>query len=178
MRPRIVVPLFVFVALVGLLAVGLGGNPRLIPVPRLEQYAPQFALPRLHDPSAALASSDLRGRASLLNVWASWCVSCRVEHELLMELSRSREVVIYGLNYKDQRADALRWLEYYGNPFEASAFDSDGRVAVKYGVYGVPETFVIDRRGIIRYKHVGPLDRKVLQESILPMVRRLNEGRA
>jgi len=116
-------------------------------------------------------------RVALLNVWASWCVSCRIEHESLVQLAPSNTVAIDGLNYKDRREDALRWLDYYGNPYAASAVDAYGLVAIDYGVYRVPETFVIDSRGVIRHRHVGPIDRKALDNTILPLVRRLAEGR-
>ncbi|RMD71764.1 MAG: DsbE family thiol:disulfide interchange protein, partial [Gammaproteobacteria bacterium] len=118
---------------------------------------------------------DLFGQVSLVNVWASWCVSCRAEHPLLVALSKTGRVAIYGIDYKDKREDALRWLELYGDPYVASAFDEDGRVAIEWGVYGTPETFVVDKGGIIRYKHVGPLTEAVIKEEILPLIEELEK---
>lgn len=174
---RNLLPLAVFLLLGLLLAVGLTLDPRYVPSPLIDKPAPEFTLVQLHDPEKTLSSTDLRGRVTLLNVWASWCVSCRQEHPLLLELARRGEVSIYGLNYKDRREDALRWLEFYGDPYLASVADVDGKMGIDLGVYGIPETFVLDQRGMIRYKHVGPLDEKELHEVILPLIRRL-QGKA
>ncbi len=166
-------PLIVFGLLVALLGVGLTLNPREVPSPLIDKPAPAFALPRLHAPEQVFASDDLRGQVSLLNVWASWCSGCRQEHPLLVQLVRETDVPLYGLNYKDTRPAALRWLKNYGDPYAATAFDQDGRVGIDYGVYGVPETYVIDRHGIIRYKQIGPITDKVLRDEILPLVQTL-----
>lgn len=172
MRNRLL-PLSIFIALVALLAAGLTLNPRVVPSPLIDRPAPAFSLPQVHDAAAVVGSREMLGQVVVLNVWASWCVSCRLEHELLVNLAKSGEVPVYGLNYKDKREDALRWLEYYGNPYVASALDADGRIGIDFGVYGVPETFVIDRAGIIRYKHIGPIDQNTLDEKIVPLVREL-----
>ena len=123
-----------------------------------------------------LTKSDLKGKVSLVNVWASWCDACYQEHPVLVALARSRQVSIYGLNWKDQRAAAMKWLQDYGNPYAAVAFDESGKAGINWGVYGAPETFVLDRRGIIRYKYIGPLTVDVLKQTILPLIDRLQEG--
>ena len=168
-------PLGIFLLLVVFLAIGLGLNPRLVPSPLIDKPAPAFALPNLRDHEGLITQEAFKGQVSLLNVWATWCVSCRQEHQVLMDLARNGDVSIFGLNYKDDRSKALRWLSQLGDPYIANAFDSDGRVGLDWGVYGTPETFVIDQHGTVRYKHVGPLTHQVLAEKILPLVRRLEE---
>ncbi len=172
---RYLLPLGLFVGLVALLAVGLNLNPREVPSPFIGKPAPQFTLPRLHRPEATVSPADFRGQVWLLNVWASWCVSCRAEHPVLNGLARSGEVILVGLNYKDARNDALQWLAERGDPYTVVAVDADGRVGIDWGVYGVPETFVIDKRGIIRFKHTGPVTREVLRDEILPLIRELKK---
>ena len=167
---RYLLPLLIFGVLLGLLAIGLGKDPRRVPSPFIGKPAPAFDLPQLHAPEQRLTSDTLRGRPVLLNVWASWCVECRHEHALLMQLATEHQVSIYGLNYKDPRADALRWLEEWGNPYVLTGADQDGRVGIDYGVYGVPETFVIDATGVIRYKHIGALTEHAVKEKILPLL--------
>lgn len=171
---RYLVPLGMFFVLVGFLAVGLNLNPREVPSPLIDKPAPAFALPRLHEPEKSIARDDLRGKVWLLNVWASWCVSCRQEHPVLIDLAKSKAVPIYGLNYKDQREAGLKWLAEHGDPYVLSAFDHDGRVGIDYGVYGVPETFLVDKNGVIRYKHIGPVTPEAVQNVILPKVKELN----
>lgn len=171
---RYAIPLGVFVVLVAFLAIGLGHDPRTVPSPLINKPAPDFQLAQLHDPSRTFSAAEMRGKVWLLNVWASWCISCRHEHPVLLALSRSGEVPIYGLNYKDKREDALRWLQEFRDPYVLSAVDSDGRVGIDYGVYGVPETYLIDRDGIIRFKQIGPVTDEILSTKILPMVRELN----
>lgn len=170
---RALIPLGIFILLAALLAVGLKLDPREVPSPLVGKDAPDFALPRLHDPQQRIALDDMRGEVWLLNVWASWCTACRAEHPLMVELARSGEVTIVGLNYKDEATAALQWLSRFGDPYTVSAFDREGRVGIDWGVYGVPETFVIDRQGRVRYKQIGPVTREVLNETILPMVRDL-----
>lgn len=170
---RYLIPLGVFIALVVLLAAGLGIDPRLVPSPLIDKPVPNFSLPEVKAPDKTFSSSNLRGKVSLFNVWASWCVSCREEHPVLVALSRTGSVAIYGLNYKDRREDAIRWLDQLGDPYLASAHDLEGKVGIDFGVYGVPETFVVDRNGIIRYKHIGPIDQKALEQKIMPLVREL-----
>ena len=123
-----------------------------------------------------LTAADLKGKVSLFNVWATWCVACRSEHPVLMQLAETGKVAIYGLNYKDDRAEAKRWLLRYGDPYLANAFDDDGRVGIDWGVYGTPETFIVDQQGIIRHKHIGPLTREVVRDEILPLVEKLEAG--
>jgi len=171
---RYLLPLGLFVGLVALLGVGLKLDPREVPSPLIDKPAPAFSLPRLQQPAQTVSPADFRGRVWLLNVWASWCVSCRAEHPVLNQLARTGVVPLLGLNYKDSRQDALQWLRERGDPYTGNAFDADGRVGIDWGVYGVPETFVIDKRGMIRLKHTGPLTPQVVQDEILPLVRKLN----
>ena len=170
---RYLIPLGLFLFLLFLLLYGLQTDPRRVPSPLIGKPVPAFSLPRLKDETATLSAEDLRGQISLLNIWASWCVSCRHEHPLLVDLARRREVVIYGLNYKDDRAAALQWLRELGDPYHMSAFDQAGGVGIDFGVYGVPETYLIDSQGVIRYKHIGPLTQKDLRQVILPMIEQL-----
>lgn len=173
MPARFLIPLGLFAVLAVFLWVGLHLRPSEVPSPLIGKPAPSFTLPQLHVPEATIGPADLRGQVWLFNVWASWCVSCRDEHPLLLQLARTGEVPIYGLNYKDQRQDAVRWLQQLGNPYVASAYDIEGQVGIDYGVYGVPETYVIDQDGVIRHKHIGPITPQVLQDEILPIVRKL-----
>ena len=170
---RFLAPFVVFVALVAFFFVGLNRDPREIPSPLVNQAAPAFSLQQLQVPSQQFSPAAMRGQVWLFNVWASWCVSCRAEHPVLMALAKTKLVPIVGLNYKDQRSDALQWLKQFGNPYVLSAADLDGRIGIDYGVYGVPETYVIDKQGIIRMKHIGPVTDEVLQYKILPRVREL-----
>lgn len=173
MKARFVVPLGVFLVLSVFFGIGLMLDPTLIPSPLIEKPAPEFTLPELRNPEATVSRSDLLGKVTLFNVWASWCTACKQEHPIFMELSRSGVVPIYGLNYKDKRTDAIAWLDRLGDPYVANAHDFKGRVGIDWGVYGVPETFVVDKQGVIRYKHVGPLDPKTVKEKILPLVKEL-----
>ncbi len=167
---KYLLPLGLFAALLILLGIGLTLNPREVPSPLVGRPAPTFTLPRLDDPETPFDSTErLRGRVSLFNVWASWCVACRQEHPFLMHLAR-QGVTIYGLDYKDTREAGLQWIERLGNPYRAVAFDTDGKVAIDWGVYGVPETFVIDKQGVIRYKHIGPITPKDWEEKLGPLV--------
>lgn len=170
---RFMIPLFGFVALVVLLAIGLRLDPHDVPSPLIDKTAPAFNVPQLHNPQAQLSDRTLLGKVSLLNVWASWCGGCRHEHPLLMELAARHKLPIYGLDYKDETADALAWLSQSGDPYTAIGFDALGKVGLDYGVYGVPETYVVDRHGVIRYKHTGPLSRDFLEDTLLPLIERL-----
>ena len=175
-RLRALLPLAIFVGVLAFLGVGLKGNPRELPSALIDKPAPSFRLTTLATPLAperALGSADLRGQVWVLNVWASWCTACRLEHPLLVEFARTNTVPIYGLNYKDAPTDAQRWLANFGDPYQHSFSDRDGRVGMDFGVYGAPETYVIDAAGRVRFKHVGPLTPEVLQEQIVPLVRRL-----
>ena len=169
---RYLTPLVLFLALAALLYKGLALNPREVPSPLIGKPAPEFTLPELEDASRQLSHTDFQGKVSLLNIWATWCVSCRAEHPLLMQLAR-QGVTIYGLDYKDNREDAQRWLQRFGDPYVANAFDADGRVGIDWGVYGTPETFVIDKQGVIRHKHIGPLTTDDINRDILPLIREL-----
>ncbi len=169
-------PVVLFLILVGFFAIGLNTDPRLVPSPLIGKPAPAFSLPRLADAQSSLGTTDFKGQVTLLNVWATWCVSCRAEHDVLMRIAASKQVKIYGLDYKDNREDALRWLANLGDPYVASAFDEHGRIAIDWGVYGTPETFLIDAEGIVRYKHVGPLSWEFWQSSLLPMIEQLRAG--
>ncbi|MDT8364462.1 MAG: DsbE family thiol:disulfide interchange protein [Nitrosomonas sp.] len=170
---RFLMPLVIFVIVVIFLAIGLTLNPRQVPSPLVDKPAPVFQLQQLHDNDKVFSSNDNLGKVWMLNVWASWCVACRDEHPLLVELSRLGIVPIFGLNYKDQRDTALQWLKQFGDPYVISIADADGRVGIDYGVYGVPETYVIDKEGIIRYKHIGPVTVKSLEDTILPLINEL-----
>jgi cytochrome c biogenesis protein CcmG, thiol:disulfide interchange protein DsbE len=171
---RFLIPLGLFGVLVAFLAVGLKLDPREVPSPLIGKPAPTFALPLLANPNQTIRREDLLGKVWILNVWASWCAACRDEHPLLVEYSRAKRVPIYGLNYKDTRDAGQQWLARFGNPYDASLFDQDGRVGIDWGVYGVPETFVVDREGMIRFKHIGALTPAILRERIEPLLRQLN----
>ena len=172
---RFLLPLALFVGLVIFLAIGLRRDPHEVPSPLINKPAPAFQLPQLHEQAKTFSPQEMRGKVWLLNVWASWCISCREEHPVLLALARSGEVLLYGLNYKDQRNDAIAWLDVVGNPYLLSAADLDGRVGIDYGVYGAPETYLIDRDGVIRFKHIGPLTPEVIQGTLLPLARNLNK---
>ncbi len=172
---RYILPLSLFIALIIFLGIGLTRDPRLVPSPLIGKPVPEFALPRLQSADMEFNVNDLKGQVSLLNVWASWCASCRIEHPLLVEVARENILPIYGLNYKDTREDALAWLERFGNPYTASAFDEHGRVAIDLGVYGAPETYIIDRNGIIAYKHIGPISNKDWETKLQPLILSLQE---
>jgi cytochrome c biogenesis protein CcmG/thiol:disulfide interchange protein DsbE len=171
---KFLLPLGVFLGLVAFLAAGLKLNPREVPSPLIDKPAPAFSLTQLENPAQIIRRDDLLGKVWMLNVWASWCVACRQEHPLLVKFAQSKLLPIYGLNYKDSRPDGLQWLARFGNPYDASLFDQDGRVGIDWGVYGVPETFIIDRQGVVRFKHIGPLTPDVIRSRIEPLVRQLN----
>lgn len=170
----VLIPLAVFVAMLVFLGVGLKLDPREVPSPLIDKPVPTFSLQTLDEPSRLLSSADMRGQVWLLNVWASWCGGCREEHPTLVEFAQTRAVPIVGLNYKDQPDDARRWLDRLGNPYIASVSDLDGRTGIEFGVYGVPETFVIDKAGVIRHKQIGPITPDILRDTILPLVKKLN----
>src|SRR5688500_17069386 len=171
---RYLIPLGLFFVLVVFLANGLTRDPHTIPSALVNKPAPSFRLPQLKDPAKTFSADDMRGKVWLLNVWASWCVACRDEHSYLFEYTKSGAAPIVGLNYKDRREDALAWLGELGDPYQLSAVDLDGRVAIDYGVYGAPETYVIDKEGKIQLKHVGPVTPDVWSQKVLPLVRQLN----
>ena len=171
---RFIIPLAVFGVLAAFLAVGLKLDPREVPSPLIGKPAPAFALTQLGDAGKMLSREEMLGKVWLLNVFASWCTPCLDEHPHLMAFARTKQVPMIGLNYKDTRANATQWLARHGNPYEAALFDGDGRIGIDFGVYGVPETFVIDRQGVIRFKHVGPVTPEVIDKRIVPLLKALN----
>ena len=171
---RYLIPLGIFLVLVVFLAIGLGRDPHEVPSPLINKAAPTFRLPQLKEQAKTFSAEDMRGKVWVLNVWASWCVSCREEHPLLVEYAKTGTVPIYGLNWKDRREDALAWLNELGDPYVLSVADADGRVAIDYGVYGAPETYLIDQNGTIRYKQIGAVTPDVWQDKFLPLVQQLN----
>lgn len=173
-RWQYLAPLALFAVLLAFLAVGLNLNPREVPSPLIGKPAPAFELSRLDDPAIKMTQADLQGQVWILNVWASWCAACREEHPLLVDFARRSTVPLYGLNYKDKREDGLAWLARFGNPYKASLIDADGRVGIDFGVYGVPETFVIDKQGVVRFKQIGPVTPEVLRDRIEPLLKQLN----
>jgi cytochrome c biogenesis protein CcmG/thiol:disulfide interchange protein DsbE len=172
---RFLIPLAVFILIAVFLWLGLSLNPREVPSPLIDKPAPAFELPALRDSGGMLRSAELKGQVWMLNVFASWCLPCLEEHPHLVALAEQQVVPLYGLNYKDGREAALNFLARHGDPYTGIMVDRDGRVGIDYGVYGVPETFVIDKLGMIRYKHIGPLTAEVLQEEITPLIRRLQQ---
>lgn len=170
------IPVAVFAVIAVAFAVGLTLNPREIPSALIGKPVPEFALPPVQGRSLGLSSEDLRGEVSLVNVWASWCAECRREHPVLMDLARRHVVALHGLNYKDRPDAAQAWLDGLGDPYTRNGADRDGRVAIDWGVYGVPETFVVDRRGRIAYKHIGAMTERVVAEKILPLVEDLRRS--
>ena len=176
MKARYLIPVAVFLVMVVVLYVGLGRDPRHVPSPLIGKPAPAFDLPLLYSMDERMTQEALKGQVSLVNVWASWCVSCRLEHDLLLQISRNTNIAVIGFNYKDEEADALKYLRKYGDPYAAIVYDHEGRAAIDWGVYGTPETFVVDRQGIIRHKHTGPIDEKKLREELMPIIRKLQES--
>jgi cytochrome c biogenesis protein CcmG/thiol:disulfide interchange protein DsbE len=170
---KYLLPFLLFIALAVFLALGLKLNPKDIPSPLIDKPAPAFSLPILGIPEKKLSNQDLQGQVWLLNVWASWCVSCREEHPVLLQFAQQSSVTLVGLNYKDQADAAIEWLSKLGNPYTVSLMDSEGRTGIDYGVYGVPETFVIDKRGVIRYKHTGAVTADDLEKVFMPLINQL-----
>ncbi|MGF1548548.1 MAG: DsbE family thiol:disulfide interchange protein [Thiotrichales bacterium] len=176
MKLRFLIPLIIFLGISAFLYMGLSLDPREVPSPLIGKPAPTFALPSLHDTSKTITPADYKGQIWLMNVWATWCASCRAEHATLVRLSRETDIPIVGLNYKDNDDDARKWLIALGDPYASVAVDANGRIAIDWGVYGAPETYVIDQQGLIQHKHIGPVTPEVLQEKILPLIARLREG--
>ena len=170
---RFILPFVVFLIVAAFMFVGLGLNPREVPSPLVGRAAPVFTLPQLQEPSRQFSPQDMKGKVWLFNVWASWCTACENEHPVFMELSRQNLVPIYGMDYKDKREDGEAWLRKHGNPYALVVSDAEGRVGIDYGVYGVPETYVIDKQGVIQHKHIGAVTPKILSEKILPLVKEL-----
>lgn len=176
--PASLIPLLLFAGVVVVLAIGLTLNPREVPSPLVGKPVPEFALPPVKGRALGLSSADLKGEVSLVNVFASWCVACREEHPGFLQLQREGFVPIHGLNYKDRPEDAARWLDTLGDPYTRTGADLDGRVAIDWGVYGVPETFVVDRDGRIAHKHIGPITPDVLEKKLRPLIAKLRTGGA
>ena len=170
MKAKFLIPLVLFVVLVGFLAVGLSRDPHELPSPLIGKQAPAFELPQLADPQKTFSPESMKGKVWILNVWASWCVACREEHPVLVELGKLQLAPIIGLDYKDKRDDAMAMLARQGDPYVLSAFDANGRVGIDYGVYGVPETYVIDKAGVIRFKHIGPITMDLLNKKMIPLL--------
>ncbi len=170
---RFKLPLAIFILIVGLLAYGLGLDPKKVPSPLIDKPAPAFSLARLHTPQQQTSNKDLLGEVWVLNVWASWCVACRAEHEFVTRLAQMELVKVIGLNYKDKSVDAKGWLQQWGDPYSASLMDTDGRIGIDWGVYGVPETFIVDKNGLIRYKFIGPINQGTLDSEIVPLLHEL-----
>jgi cytochrome c biogenesis protein CcmG/thiol:disulfide interchange protein DsbE len=176
MKAKFLIPLALFFVMVAFLAVGLKLDPREVPSPLVNKPAPAFTVPQLQQPELQISSADLKGKVWLLNVWASWCVACREEHPVLMEFARGQVIPIVGLDYKDQRKDGMNLIKRSGNPYDIIAFDADGRVGIDYGVYGVPESYLIDKNGVIRYKHIGPITQEALAKTIIPLINELKKS--
>ena len=176
MKLKFLIPLLLFVILVGFLAIGLNRDPHEVPSPLIGKSAPAFEIPQLEQSNKTFSPESLKGQVWILNVWASWCVACREEHPILLELSKAQIAPLIGLDYKDQRDDALAMLARQGNPYTLSAFDGNGRVGINYGVYGVPETYVIDKAGIIRFKQIGPITTEILNQKIYPLINELKKS--
>jgi cytochrome c biogenesis protein CcmG/thiol:disulfide interchange protein DsbE len=172
---KTLVPLVIFAILVVFLAMGLTRNPSEVPSPLIGKPAPDFSAPLLQTPEQRFTNKEMLGKVWLLNTWASWCVACRQEHPILMAFAKTQTLPIVGLNYKDKNEDGLKWLSRFGNPYDLSVTDQDGRIGINFGVYGVPETFLIDKAGIIRYKQIGPVTEDALKDTILPMIRELQK---
>jgi cytochrome c biogenesis protein CcmG, thiol:disulfide interchange protein DsbE len=173
---RYFLPLAIFFGLVWFLYKGLSLNPREVPSALINKPAPEFKLALLHDDQKLLSPADMKGQVWLMNVWGSWCVSCQYEHPVLNELAKQQVVPIIGFNWKDQPEDAKKWLKKYGDPYAKSVMDRDGRVAIDFGVYGAPETFVIDKAGVIRLKHTGPISPEDMQKKIVPLLQELKKA--
>jgi cytochrome c biogenesis protein CcmG/thiol:disulfide interchange protein DsbE len=169
------IPLIVFAILVVFLAIGLTRDPREVPSPLINKPAPAFKLAQLHTPEKVFDSQTMLGQVWLLNTWASWCVACREEHPVLMEYAKTKTIPLVGLDYKDKPEEGIKWLKRHGDPYDLSVRDIDGRVGIDFGVYGVPETFLIDKQGVIRYKHIGPVTPQALQKTIIPLIKELQK---
>ncbi len=169
---RYVALIVAFVLMIVVLVVGLGLDPTKLPSPLIDKPAPEYELPRVKDPLSTTGNADYRGQVVLVNIWATWCVGCRQEHAYLLDLAGSNEISIYGINWRDRRDEALVWLQRLGDPYVASAYDEDGRVGIDWGVYGAPETFLVNAGGSVVYKHIGPLDEAVWQSEFVPRIQK------
>ena len=170
MRLRYLAPVLAFAVLLPVLIFGLSRNPSELPSPYIGKPAPSFELPSVMNPEATVSSRAYAGQVALVNVWATWCVGCRHEHDFLLELAARGEVPIYGLNWRDERIEAVRWLTQLGDPYVASAYDADGSVGIDWGVYGAPETFLIGPDGTVLHKHLSPLTEDIWQRDFVPKI--------
>ena len=175
MKRILLLPLGLFIALVGFLLIGLQRDPHEVPSPLINKPAPDFKLSQLREPNKTFSPGEMRGKVWVLNFWGTWCVACREEHPLLIEYSKTGAIPIYGVDYKDDRAAAMQMLDEEGNPYTLTVSDPDGRVSIDYGVYGAPESYLIDRNGVIRFKQIGPITPDVWQKQILPLAKQLNQ---
>lgn len=175
---RLLIPAFVFIVLVGFLYVGLYKDPSLVPSPLVGKPVPAFAASTLKDANKTITEKDIQGDYALVNVWATWCAACKQEHSALVYLAEKLQVPIYGLNYKDDRAAALDWLKRFGDPYVANIFDESGRIGIDFGVYGAPETFLIDRHGVIQHKLVGVMTPAVWESQFVPKINQLTSSLA
>lgn len=173
MKFRYLLPLLIFVIIAGILWRGLSLHPNKIPSPLIDKPVPEFTLPSLLGPETTITNKDLRGHISLVNVWATWCYACAFEHDYLLEISKNTDFVLYGLSYKDDSAAAKKWLKEHGNPYHQVAVDATGDTAINWGVYGSPETFIVDKKGIIRYKQIGPITPEIWAHDIKPIIDKL-----
>ncbi len=175
MNRFLLLPLVLFIGLVAFLLVGLHRDPHEVPSPLINKPAPDFKLSQLREPNKTFSPQEMRGKVWILNFWGTWCVACREEHPLLLEYSKTGAVPIYGVDYKDDRAAAMQMLAEEGNPYTMTVSDPDGRISIDYGVYGAPESYLIDRNGVIRFKQIGPITEEVWQKEILPRAKQLNQ---
>jgi cytochrome c biogenesis protein CcmG/thiol:disulfide interchange protein DsbE len=175
MNRFLLLPLVLFIGLVAFLLVGLHRDPHEVPSPLINKPAPDFKLSQLREPNKTFSPHEMRGKVWILNFWGTWCVACREEHPLLLEYSKTGAVPIYGVDYKDDRAAAMQMLAEEGNPYTMTVSDPDGRISIDYGVYGAPESYLIDRNGVIRFKQIGPITEEVWQKEILPRAKQLNQ---
>jgi cytochrome c biogenesis protein CcmG/thiol:disulfide interchange protein DsbE len=169
------IPLAIFAVLLVFLAIGLTRDPHEIPSPLIGKPAPNFSAPLLDAPTKQLSAKDMLGQVWLLNTWASWCVACREEHPILVEFAKTKTLPIIGLDYKDKDMDGQQWLARFGNPYNMAIADRDGRIGIDFGVYGVPESFLIDKAGVIRYKQIGPITPEALRDKIIPLIKELQK---
>jgi len=168
---RFLIPGVIFAVLVGFFVVGLNRDPSMVPSPLIGKTAPAYTLTKVEDPAVKVSNADMLGKKHLVNVWATWCGGCRQEHAFLLQVARQNIIPIVGIDWKDELPLAQQWLSQLGNPYVATGFDGDGRVAIDFGVYGAPETFLVDERGVIVYKHIGILTEAVWQNKLLPLIK-------
>lgn len=174
---RFLIPAAIFAVLVGFFVVGLKRDPSLVPSPLIGKPAPSYQLLKVEDPAQQVSSQEMQGKVHLVNVWATWCSGCREEHAVMLQIARQNVLPIVGLDWKDDLSDAQRWLTQLGNPYAATAFDQEGRVAIDFGVYGAPETFLIDAQGVVQYKHIGVMTMQIWTDEFLPRIVKQTAGR-